>query len=55
MPASFYDSVVWPVFSQARGVAYVLTDSKPLHEVFSGLLDPPQAAPPRSARLDLGP
>jgi hypothetical protein len=54
VPAAFFDSVVWPLFSQARGIAYVLPDTKPLHEVFAGLLAPVAATPPRSAQLDLG-
>jgi hypothetical protein len=39
VPASFYDSVVWPAFSVAPAIAYVLPDRKPLREVFVDLPD----------------
>jgi len=39
VPASFYDSVVWPAFSVAPGIAYVLPDRKSLREVFVDLPD----------------
>jgi hypothetical protein len=37
VPADFYEAVVWPAFSRAPGIAYVLPDKKPLREVFTGL------------------
>ena len=39
VPVSFYEAVVWPAFSRAAGIAYVLPDKRPLHEVFVGLPD----------------
>lgn len=54
VPVSFYEGVIWPAFSLAPAIAYVLPDKKPLHEVFVGLpevVDSAKAAParPRSA------
>jgi hypothetical protein len=37
VPVPFYDSVVWPAFSRAPGITYVLPETRPLHEVFEGL------------------
>ncbi len=37
VPLAFFESVVWPAFSGAPGVVYVLPDTRPLDEVFAGL------------------
>jgi hypothetical protein len=52
VPAAFYEAMVWPAFSRAPGIAYVLPDQKALHEVFAGLPDDrsAQAVPPRTRR-----
>ena len=53
VPASFYESVVWPAFSRAPGIAYVLPETKPLHAVFAGLPSVPdvQTVKTRSRRV----
>lgn len=51
VPVSFYESVIWPAFSREPGIAYVLPDKKPLHEIFVGLpegADSAQAVPART-------
>jgi hypothetical protein len=50
VPPSFYDSVVWPAFSRAPGIAYVLPETRPLHEVFEGLPIAVEGAPAVPAR-----
>ena len=34
VPVAFYDSVISPLLGKARGVVYVLPETRPLHEVF---------------------
>ncbi len=36
VPVAFFDSVVWPVIGAARGVVYVLPETRPVREVFAG-------------------
>lgn len=36
VPVAFFDSVVWPVIGAARGVVYVLPETRAAHEVFAG-------------------
>ncbi len=51
VPVSFYEFVIWPAFSREPGIAYVLPDKKPLHEIFVGLpegADSAQAVPART-------
>ncbi len=48
VPVSFYEAVIWPAFSLAPAIAYVLPDKKSLHQVFVGLpeaVDSAQAVP----------
>ncbi len=35
VPAAFFDSVIWPVIGAARGVVYVLPETRPVREVFA--------------------
>lgn len=37
VPVAFYDSVIWPVIGTARGVVYVLPETRTVREVFAGL------------------
>ncbi len=37
VPVAFFDSVIWPVIGTARGVVYVLPETRPVREVFAGL------------------
>jgi hypothetical protein len=37
VPAVFFDAVIWPVMSAARGVVYVLPETRPAREVFAGI------------------
>ena len=50
VPVSFYEAVVWPAFSRASGIAYVLPDKRPLHEDFVGLPDVADSAQAVAAR-----
>ena len=34
VPVAFYDSVISPLLGKARGVVYVLPETRPVHEVF---------------------
>jgi hypothetical protein len=36
VPVAFFESVVWPVMGSARGVVYVLPESKDVRQVFAG-------------------
>jgi hypothetical protein len=40
VPAAFYDRVVNPAFSRARGIVYLLPEVKPLNVVFKPLAEP---------------
>ncbi|MBC7992872.1 MAG: L,D-transpeptidase [Rhizobacter sp.] len=37
VPVAFFDSVIWPVIGTARGVVYVLPETRPVREVFAGI------------------
>jgi hypothetical protein len=37
VPVAFFDSVIWPVMGVARGVVYVLPETRPAREVFAGI------------------
>lgn len=41
LPVEFFERVVWPVFSQERGIVYVLPEIKPLAEVFPEIANTP--------------
>jgi hypothetical protein len=45
VPACFFENVVRPAFSNARGVVYILPDTRSLYDVFPGLLLQAHAAP----------
>jgi len=36
VPVAFFDSVIWPVIGAARGVVYVLPETRSAREVFAG-------------------
>ena len=40
VPVAFFDSVIWPVIGAARGVVYVLPETRPAREVFAGAAEP---------------
>ena len=42
LPVPFFEHVVWPVFSQERGVIYVLPEIKALAEVFPEVANRPE-------------
>jgi hypothetical protein len=37
VPVAFFESVIWPVMGTARGVVYVLPETKDVRKVFAGL------------------
>lgn len=45
VPVAFFETVVWPVMGAARGVVYVLPETKDVREVFAGLATPRAKSP----------
>jgi hypothetical protein len=44
VPAAFYDGVIKPAFTRARGIVYLLPETRPLERVFKGMAARPRAA-----------
>ena len=51
VPAAFFDEWVRPSFESARGIVYVLPDTRPIGQVFAGLYDVDKLARSRAQRL----
>lgn len=46
VPVAFFESVIWPVMGAARGVVYVLPETKDVRQVFAGLAATRVKSPP---------
>lgn len=54
VPADFYARIVRPAFAETKGVVYILPDTRPLDDVFPGILEA-SARPPPLALAGAGP